>query len=86
VSRILLTGGTGFLGSHVAEQLVEAGHDVRATVRASSDTRWLAPLPLETVMADLENPDALARALEGVTDVVHVGGVTITADPSASSA
>lgn len=83
MSRILLTGGTGFLGSHVAEQLVEAGHDVRATVRASSDTRWLDPLPLETVVADLEDPEALAAALEGVTDVVHVGGVTITADPSA---
>jgi nucleoside-diphosphate-sugar epimerase len=82
VSRILLTGGTGFLGSHVAERLVEAGHDVRATVRASSDTRWLDPLPVETVVADLEDPDALSAALAGVTDVVHVGGVTIAADPA----
>jgi nucleoside-diphosphate-sugar epimerase len=82
MSRVLLTGGTGFLGSHVAELLVEAGRDVRATVRASSDTRWLEPLSLETVMADLEDPEALAGALEGVTDVVHVGGVTIAADPS----
>jgi nucleoside-diphosphate-sugar epimerase len=83
VSRVLLTGGTGFLGSHVAELLVEAGRDVRATVRASSDTRWLDPLPLETVEADLEDAAALAAALEGVTDVVHVGGVTIAADPAA---
>lgn len=82
MSRVLLTGGTGFLGSHVAELLVEAGRDVRATVRASSDTRWLDPLPLETVVADLEDSTALAAALEGVTDVVHVGGVTIAADPA----
>lgn len=82
MSRVLLTGGTGFLGSHVAELLVEAGRDVRATVRATSDTHWLDPLPLETVVADLENPDALAGALAGVTDVVHVGGVTVAANPA----
>lgn len=82
MSRVLLTGGTGFLGSHVAELLVEAGHEVRATIRPTSDTRWLDPLPVETVVADLEDPDALAAALEGVSDVMHVGGVTIAADPA----
>lgn len=82
MSRVLLTGGTGFLGSHVAELLVDAGHDLRATIRATSDTRWLDPLPVETVVADLEDPAALAAALEGVSDVVHVGGVTIATDPA----
>ena len=82
MSRVLLTGGTGFLGSHVAELLVEAGHEVRATIRATSDTRWLDPLPVETVVPDLEDPGALAAALEGVADVMHVGGVTIATDPS----
>lgn len=82
MSRILLTGGTGFLGSHVAELLVEAGHDVRATIRETSDTRWLDPLPVETVIADLEDPDRLAAALEGISDVMHVGGVTIASDPA----
>lgn len=80
--RVLLTGGTGFLGSHVAELLVEAGHDVRATIRPTSDTRWLDPLPVETVVADLEDPTSLATALEGVSDVMHVGGVTIATDPT----
>lgn len=82
MSRILLTGGTGFLGSHVAELLVEAGHDVRATIRSTSDTRWLDPLPIETVVADLEDPDRLAAALDGISDVMHVGGVTIASDPA----
>lgn len=80
MSRVLLTGGTGFLGSHVAELLVEGGHDVRATVRATSDTRWLDPLPVETVVADLEEHGGLAAALAGVTSVVHVGGVTVATD------
>jgi nucleoside-diphosphate-sugar epimerase len=78
---VLLTGGTGFLGSHVAELLVEAGYDVRATIRSTSDTRWLDPLPVETVVADLEDPAGLAGALEGVSEVMHVGGVTIAAEP-----
>jgi nucleoside-diphosphate-sugar epimerase len=82
VSRILLTGGTGFLGSHVAELLVAAGHEVRASIRSTSDTRWLDPLPVETVVADLEDPDRLAAALEGISDVVHVGGVTVASDPA----
>ena len=82
MSRVLLTGGTGFLGSHVAELLVEAGHDVRATIGSTSDTRWLDPLPVETVVADLEDPARLAAALAGVSDVVHVGGVTIASDPA----
>jgi len=82
VSRILLTGGTGFLGSHVAELLVAAGHEVRASIRSTSDTRWLDPLPVETVVADLEDPDRLATALGGISDVMHVGGVTITSDPA----
>lgn len=80
MSRVLLTGGTGFLGSHVAELLVAAGHDVRATVRVTSDTRWLDPLPVETVIADLEDPASLGAALEGVDAVAHVGGVTIASD------
>lgn len=80
MSRVLLTGGTGFLGSHVAELLVEAGHDVRATVRVTSDTGWLDPLPLETVIADLEDPASLGAALEDIDVVAHVGGVTIASD------
>src|SRR3989442_300068 len=37
--RILLTGATGFIGSHVARQLVHRGHDVHATLRPTSDRR-----------------------------------------------
>lgn len=80
MSRILLTGGTGFLGSHVAELLVASGREVRATIRRTSDTRWLDPLPIETTVVDLADPAGLAGALDGVTDVVHVGGLTSAPD------
>lgn len=73
---ILLTGATGFVGSHAAEALAGAGAGLRCTVRASSDPRWIRGLEVETVQADLRDPDALAGALEGVGVVVHVAGIT----------
>ena len=75
---MFLTGGTGFLGSHLAEGLVAAGHRVFASIRATSDTRWIDPLQLETTTVDLSaaDPAALAAELEGVDAVVHCGGLT----------
>ncbi len=80
----LLTGGTGFLGSHLAEAIVAAGHRLRCTVRPTSDTRWLDPLGVETVTLDLAaaaSGDARGRAgalgaLRGVGTLVHCGALT----------
>lgn len=80
--RVLLTGGTGFLGSHVAEMLCDRGYSVRATVRKTSDTRWLDGLPLDLVQVDLSDPSDLGAALAGVGSVVHVGGLTRANDPA----
>lgn len=73
--RVLLTGGTGFLGSHIADGLVAAGHEVVCSVRRTSDTRWIDPLDLETVILDLGSDDVPA-AIGGVEAVVHCGGLT----------
>lgn len=72
----LVTGATGFVGSHTAESLAGAGHELRLTVRESSDLRWIRDLEAETVRADLLDPGALEGVLEGVDLVVHVAGVT----------
>jgi dihydroflavonol-4-reductase len=68
----LVTGASGFLGSHVARQLVARGESVRVLLRASSNNRAIADLPLEYVTGDLRDAASLARALEGVTRVFHV--------------
>ena len=68
----LVTGASGFLGSHVARQLVARGESVRVLLRASSNNRAIADLPLEYVTGDLREAASLARALEGVTRVFHV--------------
>ena len=68
----LVTGASGFLGSHVARQLVARGQSVRVLLRASSNNRAIADLPLEYVTGDLRDSASLARALAGVARVFHV--------------
>ncbi len=60
---IFLTGGTGFLGSHIAEALVAGGHSVAATVRLTSDTKWIDGLDVERVSLDLS--DHVPAAADG---------------------
>ena len=72
-----VTGGTGFVGSHLVEELLGRGYRVRALVRSSP--KWLAGLPVETVAGDLHDADAL-RQLAGASAVVHVAGLTRARD------
>jgi dihydroflavonol-4-reductase len=76
VQLILVTGGTGFVGSHVVERLVAAGARVRCLVRASSSLRYLPREGIELVQGDLATGAGLDAAVEGAEVVAHVGGVT----------
>jgi dihydroflavonol-4-reductase len=68
----LVTGASGFLGSHLARLLVQRGERVRVLVRPRSDTRALAELPVERVRGDLTDPSSLLAAVQGVRVVFHV--------------
>jgi 2-alkyl-3-oxoalkanoate reductase len=68
---IFLTGATGLVGSHAAEEALRRGHAVKALVRASSDTRWLDQIGVEKVAGDLEDADALRRGVEGADWVIN---------------
>lgn len=73
---ILLTGGTGFLGSHIAEQLSQAGRPVRALVRSTSDVSFLSTLSkVELVEGDVGDPASLERATLGADAVIHAAGL-----------
>jgi len=72
--RVAVTGGTGFVGHHLAALLRGDGAIVTALVRTTSDTKRLHSLGCETVVAPLEEPAALARALHGVEVVFHAAG------------
>ena len=67
----LITGATGLLGSHIAEQLVAAGEKVRVLVRPRSDTSFLDALGVEKALGDVTDAASLAGAMKGVTTVYH---------------
>lgn len=69
--RVLVTGATGLLGSHLIERLRARGDQARALVRPSSDARFLDELGVEVVRGDLTDPAACDRALDGVGVVFH---------------
>src|SRR5246127_4174055 len=68
----LVTGASGFLGSHVARELVSRGEEVRVLMRPSSTNRAVGDLSLEYVTGDLRDPASLERAVAGVQYVFHV--------------
>ena len=72
MAKALVTGSTGFLGSHLVETLVERGDEVRCLVRRTSNLRWLHGLPVEYAVGELREADSLKRAVEGVEVVYHV--------------
>lgn len=74
--RVLITGATGFVGTHVVRELTGRGVRVRALVRPSSDTRTLVEADAELVRGSLTAPESLSRAAEDVDVVVHLAGVT----------
>lgn len=74
--KALVTGATGFIGSHLVELLLKKKYAVRILLRRSSDTVWLEGLNVERVYGDLFDNEALRKAVEGVDYVYHSAGVT----------
>jgi nucleoside-diphosphate-sugar epimerase len=79
---VAVTGGTGFLGSHVCDLLLARGHRVRTTARTSSDLRWLRDKPVEILTCNLDDPTSVDALLAGCEGVVHCAGA-ITAPTEA---
>lgn len=76
MARTLVTGATGFIGSHLVRLLVERGDEVRATVRPGSRLDGIAALEVETVRADVRDRRTVRRAMQGVERVFHLAGTT----------
>ncbi|MBI2930723.1 MAG: NAD-dependent epimerase/dehydratase family protein [Planctomycetes bacterium] len=71
----LITGATGFVGSHLVDRLLACGWRVRCTVRRTSDVTWLSGKSIEPVEGDLREGAGLVRAMAGVDVVFHLAGV-----------
>ena len=73
--KVLVTGASGFLGSHIAEQLANGGHAVRVLVRETSDRTFLGGFPHEVAIGDVADAGSFPAAVEGIDGVVHAAGL-----------
>jgi nucleoside-diphosphate-sugar epimerase len=82
VVDILITGATGFVGSHLVEALSRRDVKVRALVRATSDHSFLERFGVERVEGHLGDRDSLRRAMAGAATVVHMAGAVRALRPT----
>jgi len=85
--NVLVTGGTGFVGSHTAKALKQAGHHVRVLVRLEHKAeRVFKAIGVdvdEIMVGDVTDPVAVARAIKGCDAVIHSAAMVSTADKHA---
>ncbi len=75
--KILVTGGTGFVGSHTVKKLVEAGHSVRVLARSERSVSKLNLNGVELASGDVTTSDSLPPALNGIEAVIHCVGIIV---------
>ena len=76
MGRTLVTGGTGFIGSHVARALAARGDELRLLIRRDGRVEHLADLDYERVVGDVTDRRAVRRATKGVSRIFHAAGTT----------
>ena len=76
MKTVFMTGGSGFVGWHLAKRLRSLGLNVRCLLRKNSDRSRLEPLGVEPVEGDLADLEALRRGVRGADTVFHLAGAT----------
>lgn len=69
--RVLITGATGFLGSHLCRQMVNQGHIVSVFTRPASEAAALKGLPVKRLLGDITDLDSVKQAVQGQEWVIH---------------
>ena len=80
MTTTLVTGGSGFLGSHLVRALAKRGDDLRLLARRGSNLEHLAEIDFDRATGDITDRRAVRRAMEGVERVFHVAGTTSMRD------
>ncbi len=73
--KAIVTGGTGFIGSHVVEQLIDEGHKVRILSRKGSIPETLRGKDVEIMQGDLEDFNSVVNAMDGIDVFYHIGEI-----------
>lgn len=79
--KALVTGATGFVGSHLCDRLVAEGHEVMALARTSSRTGHLEELGVKVLRGALDDPSVYRQIAAGLDVVFHLAGMTKALDP-----
>lgn len=79
--RAIVTGGAGFIGSHLIEALVDSGHDVTCLERPGAKKTWLDGLPVDWQPLGLEDDRAVRQVFAGSDVVFHLAGLTEAVRP-----
>src|SRR6201993_5555419 len=75
MSRFLVTGGAGFIGSHLGETMLNEGHGVRVRDDLSSGQRKNLAPQAQFTEADVTDPEAVDRAFEGIDGCFHLAAI-----------
>src|SRR6266852_9059107 len=75
MARFLVTGGAGFIGSHLVEALLDEAHAVRVLDDLSSGHRKNLPRQAEFTEADVTDPEAVDRAFDGIDGCFHLAAI-----------
>lgn len=79
--RAIVTGGAGFIGSHLIEALIERGDAVVCVERAGASRRWIERLPVAVLECGLGDAEPLRRAFDGADVVFHLAGLVRARTP-----
>ncbi len=82
MKKIFVTGGTGFIGSHLVEALLRQGHSVSCLARDPANLRWLSGAMIDVKAGDCTRPDTLAHAVAQASVVIHAAGLTKAKRPA----
>jgi dihydroflavonol-4-reductase len=80
MKNVLITGGTGFIGSNLSERLLELGYNVRIVRRADSDLRAITGINVEHCIGDVRDPESLRKAMRGCDTVFHTAAIVTFAN------
>ncbi len=73
--KILITGATGFVGSHIVEELVLNNYEVIAAIRKSSDLKWIKNCPVQFEYCSLNDEQNLSNLVSNVDVIIHCAGI-----------
>ena len=79
--KVLVTGGTGFIGSHLVEELVKRNYQVICLVQPNDDMYWIKSLDIQTVVGDITKKESLYESVKGCSIIFHLAALLGSRDP-----